>query len=104
MTAGQYEQTWAELRKAGQTHPHGLHHHVAGQQGICSCVSEIRRNLNADLAETWRSYGPDTSRADLSAPPIRRCDDRRSSLNGLTLLYVKRQHPRGGEFFGCCVL
>ena len=33
MTAKQFDQVWDELRKAGQEHPVGLIHHVAGQQG-----------------------------------------------------------------------
>ena len=33
MTAKQFDQAWDELRKAGQEHPVGLIHHVAGQQG-----------------------------------------------------------------------
>ena len=33
MTAKQFDQAWDELRKAGQEHPVGLIHHVAGPQG-----------------------------------------------------------------------
>jgi len=32
-TAKEYDQVWTELRNAGHSHPVGLHHHVAGQQG-----------------------------------------------------------------------
>ncbi|MGF7042455.1 hypothetical protein [Mucilaginibacter lappiensis] len=33
MTAKMYDQVWAELQRAGQSNPMGLHHHVGAQQG-----------------------------------------------------------------------
>ena len=33
ITAKQFDQIWEELRKAGQTNPSGLLHHVGAQQG-----------------------------------------------------------------------
>src|SRR5436853_338701 len=33
MTSKQYDQAWEELRKAGQSNPRGLIHHVGAQQG-----------------------------------------------------------------------
>lgn len=52
MTAQQYDQTWAELRKAGQTHPHGLHHHAAGQQGNNWLVVDVWES-----AEAFQKFG-----------------------------------------------
>ena len=45
MTAGQYDQCWDELRKAGQEHPDGLIYHVGAQQGNNWVVVDVWESL-----------------------------------------------------------
>ena len=47
MTAKQFDQAWDELRKAGQEHPYGLIHHVAGQQGNNWVVVDVWESAEA---------------------------------------------------------
>ena len=51
-TAQQYDQVWTELRNAGQAHPHGLHHHVGGQQGNNWLVVDVWES-----AEDFQKFG-----------------------------------------------
>lgn len=52
MTAQQYDQVWTELRNAGQAHPHGLHHHIGGQQGNNWLVVDVWES-----AEDFQKFG-----------------------------------------------
>lgn len=52
MTAKQFDQAWDELRKAGQEHPFGLIHHVAGQQGNNWVVVDVWES-----AEHFNKFG-----------------------------------------------
>lgn len=52
MTAKQFDQAWDELRKAGQEHPFGLIHHVAGQQGDNWVVVDVWES-----AEHFNKFG-----------------------------------------------
>jgi hypothetical protein len=47
MTEKQYNQVWDELRKAGQTNPHGLIHHVAAFQGKNCLVNDVWESAEA---------------------------------------------------------
>jgi hypothetical protein len=47
MTAGQYDQCWEELRKAGQTNPKGLLHHVGAQQDNNWAVVDVWESVEA---------------------------------------------------------
>jgi hypothetical protein len=47
MTAKEYDQAWAELRKAGLSHPSGLHHHVGAQQGNNWMVIDVWESAEA---------------------------------------------------------
>jgi hypothetical protein len=47
MTEKQYDQVWDELRKAGQSNPHGLIHHVAAFQGKNFLVNDVWESTDA---------------------------------------------------------
>ena len=47
MTSKVYDQIWDELRKAGQSHPAGLHHHVGAQQGDSWLVVDVWESAEA---------------------------------------------------------
>ncbi|MDB5154059.1 MAG: hypothetical protein JWR54_2810 [Mucilaginibacter sp.] len=47
MTAQMYDQVWADLRNAGQSHPQGLHHHVGAQQGNNFLVVDVWESADA---------------------------------------------------------
>jgi hypothetical protein len=47
MTAKQYDQAWEELRKAGQSNPSGLLHHVGAQQGNNWVVVDVWESVEA---------------------------------------------------------
>ncbi len=47
MTAKQYDQAWEELRKAGQSNPSGLIHHVGAQQGNNWVVVDVWESAEA---------------------------------------------------------
>jgi len=49
MTVKQYDQSWVDLRAAGQSNPTGLLHHTGGQQGnniVCVDVWESAEAFN----------------------------------------------------------
>ena len=52
MTAKEYDQVWTELRKAGQSHPAGLHHHVGARQGNNWMVIDVWES-----AEAFNKFG-----------------------------------------------
>ena len=52
MTAEQFDETWDELRKAGQDHPVGLIHHTAAQQGNNWVVVDVWES-----AEHFNKFG-----------------------------------------------
>ena len=47
MTAKLYDKAWEELRKAGQTNPSGLLHHVGAQQGNNWVVVDVWESVDA---------------------------------------------------------
>jgi hypothetical protein len=52
MTAKMYDQVWAELQRAGQSNPMGLHHHVGAQQGNNWLVVDVWES-----AEAFNKFG-----------------------------------------------
>ena len=47
VTSRIYDQIWDELRKAGHSHPAGLHHHVGAQQGDGWMVVDVWESKEA---------------------------------------------------------
>ncbi|MDO3624995.1 antibiotic biosynthesis monooxygenase [Mucilaginibacter sp. BT774] len=47
MTSKVYDQVWDELRKAGHSHPAGLHYHVGAQQDNNWLVIDVWESLEA---------------------------------------------------------
>jgi hypothetical protein len=47
VTSRIYDQIWDELRKAGHSHPEGLHYHVGAQQGDGWMVIDVWESREA---------------------------------------------------------
>ena len=68
MTAKQFDQAWDELRKAGQEHPYGLIHHVAGQQGKNWVVVDVWESQEA-FDKFGETLGPILKRVGVTQVP-----------------------------------